>query len=96
MVETPDAVAALPEMLKVDGVGGVLIGPSDLALSHGMAVAAQHGDDAYDALLRSIIEPCRAADTPVVRMDARSADTGLKTLVTLVEHALSRATAAVG
>ncbi len=37
-----------------------------------------------------------STDTPVVRMDARSADTGLKTLVTLVEHALSRATASVG
>jgi len=37
-----------------------------------------------------------SADTPVVRMDARSADTGLRTLVTLVEHALSRATASVG
>jgi signal recognition particle receptor subunit beta len=33
------------------------------------------------------------ADTPVVRMDARAPDTGLKTLVTLVEHALDRATA---
>jgi signal recognition particle receptor subunit beta len=33
------------------------------------------------------------SDTPVVRMDARTADTGLKTLVTLVEHALERATA---
>ena len=65
MVETPEAVAALPDMLKIDGVGGVLIGPSDLALSHGMPVAAQHGDEAYDALVRSIVEPCRAADIPV-------------------------------
>jgi 4-hydroxy-2-oxoheptanedioate aldolase len=30
MVETPAAVAALPDILKVDGVGGVLIGPSRL------------------------------------------------------------------
>ena len=65
MVETPDAVAALPDILKVEGVGGVLIGPSDLALSHGVPVEAQHGDDAYDTLVRSIVEPCRAADTPV-------------------------------
>ena len=36
-----------------------------------------------------------SADTPVVRMDARSSGTGLKTLVTLVEHALERATASV-
>ena len=34
-------------------------------------------------------------DIPVVRMDARSSGTGLKTLVTLVEHALQRATAGV-
>ena len=65
MVETPDAVAALPDMLKVEGVGGVLIGPSDLALSHGVPVEAQHGDETYDALVRSIVEPCRAAGTPV-------------------------------
>jgi 4-hydroxy-2-oxoheptanedioate aldolase len=65
MVETPAAVAALPDILKVEGVGGVLIGPSDLALSHGMPVDAQHGDDAYEALVRSIVEPCRAAGTPV-------------------------------
>ena len=31
-------------------------------------------------------------DTPVVRMDARDADSGLATLVTLVEHALARST----
>ena len=34
-----------------------------------------------------------AADVPVVRMDARSADSGIRVLVTLVEHALSRAEA---
>jgi 4-hydroxy-2-oxoheptanedioate aldolase len=65
MVETTEAVAALPEILKVDGVDAILIGPSDLALSHGMPIAAQHGDPAYDDLVRSIAEPCRAAGTPV-------------------------------
>jgi 4-hydroxy-2-oxoheptanedioate aldolase len=65
MVETPAAVAALPDIVKVDGVGGVLIGPSDLALTSGMPITAQHGDAAYDALVRSIVEPCRAANTPV-------------------------------
>ena len=34
-----------------------------------------------------------AADVPVVRMDARSADSGIRVLVTLVEHALARAEA---
>jgi 4-hydroxy-2-oxoheptanedioate aldolase len=65
MVETMAAVAAVEDILKVDGVGGILIGPSDLALSAGMPVTAQHGDAAYDDLVRTIVEPCRAAGTPV-------------------------------
>jgi 4-hydroxy-2-oxoheptanedioate aldolase len=65
MVETPTAVAALPDILKVDGVGGILIGPSDLALSHDMPVTAQHGEATYEALVRAIVETCRAAGTPV-------------------------------
>jgi 4-hydroxy-2-oxoheptanedioate aldolase len=65
MVETTEAVAALPEILKVEGVDAIFIGPSDLALSAGMPVAAQHGDPAYDDLVRSITEPCRAAGMPV-------------------------------
>jgi 4-hydroxy-2-oxoheptanedioate aldolase len=65
MVETMAAMAAMEDILKVDGIGGILIGPSDLALSAGMPVTAQHGDAAYDDLVRSIVEPCRAAGTPV-------------------------------
>jgi 4-hydroxy-2-oxoheptanedioate aldolase len=65
MVETRAAVAALPEILEVDGVGGLLVGPSDLALGWDMPVSAQHGDQAYDDLVRSIAEPCRAAGMPV-------------------------------
>jgi 4-hydroxy-2-oxoheptanedioate aldolase len=65
MVETRAAVAALPDILKVEGLGGILIGPSDLALGFDMPVAAQHGEAAYDDLVRSIAEPCRAAAMPV-------------------------------
>lgn len=65
MVETTEAIAALPDILKVDGVDAILIGPSDLALSAGMATSAQHGDRTYDDLVRSITEPCGAAGMPV-------------------------------
>lgn len=64
MIETREGVAALPEILDVEGVDAVFIGPSDLALSHGMPASAQDGDDAYDALVRSIVEPTRAAGLP--------------------------------
>jgi len=43
-------------------------------------------DDVQEAL-------ALAPDVPVVRMDARSSDSGIHALVTLVEHALSRAEA---
>jgi 2-keto-3-deoxy-L-rhamnonate aldolase RhmA len=65
MVETMAGVAALDEILKVDGVDGILIGPSDLALSAGMPTTAQDGEAAYDDLVRSIVEPCRAAGRPI-------------------------------
>ena len=65
MVETRAAVAALAEILAVEGIDGILIGPSDLALAHDMPTTAQHGEQAYDDIVRSIVEPCRAAGMPV-------------------------------
>lgn len=65
MVETRAAVANLPEILAVGGVDAIFVGPSDLALSAGMPLDAQHGDPAYDALLRTIVEPCRERGMPV-------------------------------
>src|SRR5688500_5028450 len=50
MVETAAAVAALAEILAVDGVDAIFIGPSDLALNTGRPLEAQHGDPAYDEL----------------------------------------------
>lgn len=64
MVETRAAVAALPEILAVDGLDAVFVGPSDLALAHGMPLAAQHGDADYDALLSRITGACAEAGLP--------------------------------
>lgn len=65
MVESVTAVAAVADILAVDGVDAVFIGPSDLALSAGMPLSAQHGEPAYDTLLASIVGPCRARGLPV-------------------------------
>lgn len=65
MIESTAAIAELPEILKVDGIDAIFIGPSDLALSANMPLAAQHGDPAYDDLVASIVEPCRAVGLPV-------------------------------
>jgi 4-hydroxy-2-oxoheptanedioate aldolase len=42
IIEDKEAVDALPEILKVDGLDGLIIGPSDLAQSLGMPVQATH------------------------------------------------------
>src|SRR5690606_38423687 len=36
MIETPDGFANLDEILAVPGVGAIYVGPSDLAVSHGL------------------------------------------------------------
>lgn len=65
MVETLDAVAALPAILDVPGLDAVFVGPSDLALSAGKAPDTPLDDPEYVALLRSVIDPVRAAGLPV-------------------------------
>lgn len=66
MIETRAGVAALGEIVEVDGLDAVFVGPSDLALAVGKPVEAQHGaDPEYDTLLGSIVSRCRAAGLPV-------------------------------
>ena len=65
MVETRAAVEALPEIVAVDGLDAVFVGPSDLALAHDVPLAAQHGGDPdYDALLFRITAACAQAGLP--------------------------------
>ena len=62
MVETAAAVVALPGILAVPGIDAIFVGPSDLALSTGLA---QEGDPSYDALLRSVVASVHAAGLPI-------------------------------
>ncbi|MFP5069861.1 HpcH/HpaI aldolase family protein [Pseudonocardia nantongensis] len=68
MVETTEAVRNLDAILGVEGVDAVFVGPSDLALAHGMPIAAQHdggpGSAEYTDLLRGIFDRCAAAGVP--------------------------------
>lgn len=65
MVETVAAVEALPQMLDIDGIDGIFIGPSDLGLSAGLGARAQDGDPAFDELLRTVIAACQSRGVPV-------------------------------
>jgi 2-keto-3-deoxy-L-rhamnonate aldolase RhmA len=50
-VETPHAVAAIEQIVEVDGIDAVLVGPFDLALSSGLA----EGDLAFRAMVRRVV-----------------------------------------
>lgn len=60
MVETRESLAALDDILAVDGIDGVFVGPSDLsiALSDGGLVNADHPD--VDTALDHVVARCRA------------------------------------
>jgi 4-hydroxy-2-oxoheptanedioate aldolase len=61
MVETREALAALDDILAVDGIDGIFVGPSDLsiALSEGAQVDAEA--PAVEEALDHVVARCRAA-----------------------------------
>ena len=63
MIESPAGVKALPELLEIGGVDGVLIGPHDLSVSHG--VPEQYDHPVFEAAVKSVIAVCQAADVGV-------------------------------
>lgn len=60
MVETREALEAIDEILAVDGIDGIFIGPSDLsiALSNGARIAPDTGE--IDKAIAHAVERCRA------------------------------------
>ena len=63
-IESVPAIENLEEILKVDGIDGIFVGPNDLSITLG--VPDQYDHPEYEAALRRIIATCQAADTPVM------------------------------
>jgi 4-hydroxy-2-oxoheptanedioate aldolase len=59
MIETPGAVENLDEILSVDGVDGVFVGPADLGLSHGLTPTLNVTDPQHEKLIPRIAEACQ-------------------------------------
>jgi 4-hydroxy-2-oxoheptanedioate aldolase len=59
MIETPGGVRNLDAILAVPGVDAVYVGPSDLALGHGMTPTLNATDPEHEKLIDTIIEACR-------------------------------------
>jgi 4-hydroxy-2-oxoheptanedioate aldolase len=60
MIETPGGVENLDAILAVPGVDAVYVGPSDLALGHGMTPTLAPTDPEHVKLIETIVDRCRA------------------------------------
>jgi 4-hydroxy-2-oxoheptanedioate aldolase len=61
MIETADGIANARSIIRTDGVTGVYIGPNDLALALGVVPNTFPHPEPMLAVLRTIVEECRAA-----------------------------------
>jgi len=59
MVETAAAVEAVEDIVSVDGVDAVYIGPADLSVSLGLPPAPDHVEEVFTAALSRIVAACR-------------------------------------
>jgi 4-hydroxy-2-oxoheptanedioate aldolase len=59
MIETAQAVASLDEILAVQGIDAVYVGPADLSLTLGLPPRMDHDDASFEAARRAIVEACR-------------------------------------
>ena len=65
MIETKEGIANLEEIVATPGLGGVYIGPSDLALSLGLPPRGDTDEPTHLATVERILKACKAARVPV-------------------------------
>jgi len=59
MIETPGGVENLDAILAIPGVDAVYVGPSDLALGHGMTPTLAVTDPEHERLIETVVDACR-------------------------------------
>lgn len=63
-IESEPAVDNLPDILDVEGIDGIFVGPNDFSTSYGIPDATSHPD--YEAALRSVIAMCSERNIPTL------------------------------
>lgn len=61
-IESVPAIENLENILKVNGIDAIFVGPNDLSISLGIPNQYEHPD--YEAALRRIIKACQARNVP--------------------------------
>lgn len=103
MIETVEGVKNMDEIMSVDGVDAVYVGPSDLGLTHGFVpTLAPEAGTPHDDLILSVLEACqRHGRIPGVHTDGaatalRRRDAGFKMITVGSDAVLLRQAAADG
>lgn len=97
MIESADAVRCLDEILDVEGIDGVYIGPSDLAISNGGTAGDLNG---VEAMIEEIRLSCERAGvlvgihTPNAQVARRRLDAGFQAVAIANDTTLLRNAAA--
>lgn len=65
MIETVAALDRLDEILSVDGLGAIYVGPTDLGISLGLPAAVDRADDVFEEALTHIVDRAVRHDVPV-------------------------------
>ena len=60
MLETREAIATADDILSVEGLTGIYVGPNDLCLSHGLPPKAESDDEPIAGIIRDLAARCRA------------------------------------
>ena len=99
MIETAGAMENLEEIVSVDGVDGVYVGPADLALSHGIAPTLNVTDAKHEEMILRISAACqRHGVVPGIHCDSvqtvrRGRDHGYKMFTVTSDAAFIRSSA---
>ena len=60
MIETPGAIANLDEILEIDGMDGIYVGPNDLGIAMGMAAGTDREEPEFIRVLEDIARRANA------------------------------------
>ena len=94
MIETAEGIAKMEEIISTPGLDAVYIGPTDLALSLGLAPVMDNDDPKHVATVNKILETCRkhkvvaAMHTGSAKYTQRYIDQGFQ-MVMLVNERLA-------
>lgn len=79
MIESPQAIAAIPEIAQVDGISALYLGPADLALSIGLPPSLHRPEPEHGEAMLAALEASKRAGVPL-GIQCSSPASGLKAI----------------